>query len=104
MKLANGRARDVRPFGLPRLHGGFLSARTASALGVVLLEPARRRIEPRGQLVLEELDLVADREEVVPVAALVVADVLRRRLRAKRLAAAVARHVPGWWEREHVLP
>src|SRR5207248_8250955 len=58
------RARDVRPFGLPRLHGGFLSARTASALGVVLLEPARRRIEPRGQLVLEELDLVADREEV----------------------------------------
>src|SRR5207302_9620006 len=26
------RARDVRPFGLPRLHGGFLSARTASAL------------------------------------------------------------------------
>ena len=92
----------VRAFDLPRLHGGFLSGGTTPPLGVVLCEAAGGRIEPRGQLVLEECDLVTDAEEVVVVPALLVADVLGSPFRTQRLAATVARHVPGWREREHL--
>jgi diaminopimelate decarboxylase len=59
------------------------------------------RIEPGRQLVLEELHLVTDVKEVVVVSAVVVTDVLGAQVLAHRLAATVARHVPGWREREH---
>ncbi len=59
------------------------------------------RIEPRRQLVLEELHLVTDVKEVVGVPAIVVTDVLGPHVPAHGLAATFARHVPGWREGEH---
>jgi hypothetical protein len=95
------RTRRVRALDLPRLHGGFLSGGKTATRGFGLRKAAGGRIEPRRQLVFEELQLPTDGEEVVVVPAIVVTDVLRAHVSTHRLAAAVARHVPGWREREH---
>jgi hypothetical protein len=69
--------------------------------GFGLRSTAGGRIEPRRQLILEELDLVTDVKEVVGVPAIVVTDVLGSHVSAHGLAATFARHVPGWREGEH---
>jgi hypothetical protein len=74
---------------------------TTATRGFVLREAAGRRIEPRRQLVVEEPDLLTDGKEVVAVPAFVVTDVLGVQVSAHGCAATVARHVPGWREREH---
>jgi hypothetical protein len=65
-------ARSISPVST----GGFLSGRVTATRGFGLGNPAGGRVEPRRQLVLEELHLVTDVKEVVGVPAIVVTDVL----------------------------